>query len=128
MPFQCCLIKTSQAAPLDCFDARGPIVHKNQSLDRWGRGAGRGEEEEGGGEGGESWQRSVCVCKGEEGGWGGGGVFRGGRGIREGRETTEVQGLRETSTCRTPAHSLFRQNAKMMLFLSECVLSPPFTL
>lgn len=45
LPFQCrCLIKTSQAAPLDCFDASGPIVHKkNQRLDRWGRGAGRGE-------------------------------------------------------------------------------------
>lgn len=40
LPFQCCLIKTSRAAPLDCFDAGGPIVHKNQWLDRWGRGGG----------------------------------------------------------------------------------------
>lgn len=79
LPFQCCLIKTSQAAPLDCFDAWGPIVHKNQWLDRWGRGAGRGERRGGGGgwrELAKEWCirggcKCVCVCL-----YGGGGGFR----------------------------------------------------
>lgn len=62
------VIKTSQAAPLDCFDARGPIVHKKKPVARsvgwvggvvWGgesvcvrRGGGRGERKRRGVEGG----------------------------------------------------------------------------
>lgn len=49
------VIKTSQAAPLDCFDARGPIVHKKTS----GLVGGVG------GRCGVGWGVCVCVCRGE---------------------------------------------------------------
>lgn len=115
LPFQCCLIKTSQAAPLDCFDAWGPIVHKNQWLDRWGRGAVVGSGEEGA-VGGESWRRNgVCVCV-----WGGSEEALC-RGIREGRETTKVLG-------RPPhAASLFLLQHTNMTVL-DTVVSPLFVL